>query len=645
MIDLSRRVISITALLLLAAVALGACSPTERPTAEDQLATTVAQTLTARSVQPTQVVTPEPPAPPVEQLVKAWLGHVVGLPSGSQFDDYLALIPEGIGEVGIEGANAEVEAEIMTLRDREGVGEYVHVWGTINCDMLDFNGCQLLVNKLRYGQTLYDPDPVDGWEGTITTSTFNMDLSNVFVLAGDFPMWYSIDSTDPAIRDRLESLRDTGIVIRVWGELMAGIPDVNGTRIQATRVEIEGEPVATATGISAEDEYVGWKTYTNETIGYTLKYPGNARIMGADLNQLVTFEGPLSENEYWPLLFVDHYNSEFYHPPDGTNVEQWVLDSGTTYDDIGSELRIAGLPTLHLIYNESPQAYGSDHYYFIKGEQLFHIQILHADGRQDWDLYQRFVRSFAFIPPVSQPGSLTDAANFVADVTVPDGAAFNPGKTFVKTWRLRNSGETTWTTDYNMIFDKGDQMDGPDTVNIPGLVPPGQTVDISVELSAPDEEGRYKGYWMLRNANGVLFGIGPDSTQPIFVDIYVVKPGSGTPTPTPLPEGSNVTDATLRVDRSHYKGICPITFTFTGTIFSQGAGSFVYELVADSSSIAFEFFLPAPQIASFTAGGENRLDVSYWLEILDSVEGRARLYISAPNTFRSDWVNFTAICE
>ncbi|MCK4961686.1 MAG: hypothetical protein KAS19_04325, partial [Anaerolineales bacterium] len=316
MIYFSRQVISITALLLLAAVALGACSPTEGLTVEDQLATTVAQTLTARAVQPTQVVTPEPPAPPVEQPVTAWLGHVVGLPTGSQFDDYLALVPEGIGEVGIEGANAEIEAEIKTLRDKEGIGEFVHIWGTLTCGVLDYDGCQILVTRLRYGQTLFDPDPVDGWEGTITTSTFNMGLSNVFVLAGDFPMWYSIDSIDPAIRDRLDSLRDTGIVIRVWGELMAGIPDVNGTRIQATRVEIEGEPVATATGISAEDEYVGWKTYTNETLGYTLKYPGNARIMGADLNQLVTFEGPLSENEYWPLLFVDHYNSEFYHPPD-----------------------------------------------------------------------------------------------------------------------------------------------------------------------------------------------------------------------------------------------------------------------------------------------------------------------------------------
>jgi len=645
MAQLSRQVISITALLLLAVVAIGACSPTEGPTAEDQLATTVAQTLTARADQPTQVVTPEPPTPTVEQPVVAWLGHVVGLPPGSQFDDYLSLTPEGVGEIGIEGANAEIEAEIKSLRDKEGVGEYIHVWGTIACGVLDYNGCQLLVTRLRYGQTLFDPDPVDGWEGTITTGTFNMGLSNVFVLAGDFPMWYSIDSTDPAIRDRLESLRDTGTIIQVWGELMAGIPDVNGTRIQVTQIEVEGKPFATATVSSAKDEYEGWKTYTNERFGYTLKYPGDATVMGSDLNQSVQFVGPIIDHDHWPWFFVDHYDSEFYHPPGDTDVEQWVLDSNVSFEWFGSEHWVASLPALHLANDEGPGYYATDDIYFIRGEQLFHIQILHTESRQDWDLYKRFLRSFTFVSPGSDSGSLRDAANFVADITIPDGMAFKPGETFVKTWRLRNSGETTWTTGYNLIFDKGDQMGGPDAINMPGLVPPGQTVDISIELSAPDDEGPYKGYWMLRNANGVLFGVGPDSAQPIFVDIYVVKPGSGTPTPTPLPEGSNVTDATLRVDKSFYEGICPITFTFTGTIFSQGAGSFVYELVADSSTGGFEFFLPAPQIASFTAGGENRLDVAYWLEIRDTVEGRARLYISAPNTFRSDWVSFTAICE
>ena len=42
----------------------------------------------------------------------------------------------------------------------------------------------------------------------------------------------------------------------------------------------------------------------------------------------------------------------------------------------------------------------------------------------------------------------TDRAQFVADVTVPDGTRYDPGATFTKTWRLRNIGTCTWTTSW-----------------------------------------------------------------------------------------------------------------------------------------------------------------------------------------------------
>jgi hypothetical protein len=43
-------------------------------------------------------------APAAGQRVVAWLGRVVSLPAGSQFDDYVILEPEGAGEVGLTGA-------------------------------------------------------------------------------------------------------------------------------------------------------------------------------------------------------------------------------------------------------------------------------------------------------------------------------------------------------------------------------------------------------------------------------------------------------------------------------------------------------------------------------------------------------------
>jgi len=148
------------------------------------------------------------------------------------------------------------------------------------------------------------------------------------------------------------------------------------------------------------DEYEGWKTYTNEIHGYTLKYPGDC-TGGKDAEpdpQAQTgqqFSGPLVDNERWPCLQVSHHDSEFYHPPAGTDVEQYIIDSGMPYDEIDTEFEVAGLPTVHVVEKGSPQAYDSDSYYFIKDDQLFQIQILHC-GKEDWELYNKFLESFSF---------------------------------------------------------------------------------------------------------------------------------------------------------------------------------------------------------------------------------------------------------
>jgi hypothetical protein len=65
-----------------------------------------------------------------------------------------------------------------------------------------------------------------------------------------------------------------------------------------------------------------------------------------------------------------------------------------------------------------------------------------------------------------------DWAQFIADVTVPDGTTYAPGATFRKTWRLRNIGTCTWTTSYSLVFDSGAQMGAPAAVNFPSNVAP-----------------------------------------------------------------------------------------------------------------------------------------------------------------------------
>lgn len=116
-----------------------------------------------------------------------------------------------------------------------------------------------------------------------------------------------------------------------------------------------------------------------------------------------------------------------------------------------------------------------------------------------------------------------DWARFEADVTVPDGSKYERGVSFTKTWRLRNIGSCAWTTDYDLVFDTGHAMNGPVAVALPKRVNPGETVDVSVTLVAPDGEGEYTGNWKLRNASNAVFGLGPNANKPFWVKIVVER--------------------------------------------------------------------------------------------------------------------------
>ena len=117
-----------------------------------------------------------------------------------------------------------------------------------------------------------------------------------------------------------------------------------------------------------------------------------------------------------------------------------------------------------------------------------------------------------------------DWASFVRDVQISDGNTIKAGTTFTKIWRLQNIGSCTWTRDYALVFVSGVQMDAPNRVWLDTQVRPGETVDVAVEMRAPLKAGDYTGYWQLRNANGVNFGIGADARQVFWVKIRVAEP-------------------------------------------------------------------------------------------------------------------------
>lgn len=148
---------------------------------------------------------------------------------------------------------------------------------------------------------------------------------------------------------------------------------------------------------------------------------------------------------------------------------------------------------------------------------------------------------------VTVPPSACDKAQFIADINVPDGTVMQPGATFTKTWRLKNVGSCAWSTSYQLVFFNGEQMSAPSSAAFPKNVAVGETVDISINMTAPSAAGSYRGYWMFKNVSGALFGIGAQANRPWWVDIKVsgptVTPGgpTNTPTATVTPGGPTVT--------------------------------------------------------------------------------------------------------
>jgi hypothetical protein len=146
------------------------------------------------------------------------------------------------------------------------------------------------------------------------------------------------------------------------------------------------------------------------------------------------------------------------------------------------------------------------------------------------------------LPPSATPTAVStcDRAEFVTDVRVKDGDAFAPNTAFTKIWRMKNVGTCTWSSGYSLVFVSGERMNGPESKSLGATVAPGQTIDLALALKAPAATGTYQGYWQLRNASGIGFGIGSDGLTPFWVTIKVSTTGSTSvasgPTRTPTPK-------------------------------------------------------------------------------------------------------------
>jgi len=111
---------------------------------------------------------------------------------------------------------------------------------------------------------------------------------------------------------------------------------------------------------------------------------------------------------------------------------------------------------------------------------------------------------------VTAPAECKVQAVLLQDVTIPDDTLIPAGETFTKTWRFKNTGTCHWQG-YTINFLTGDRMGAPDSAPIPDTLA-GDTVDVSLELTAPTVNGSYSAYFTLKDAEGESIDIGTEKT-------------------------------------------------------------------------------------------------------------------------------------
>ncbi len=227
------------------------------------------------------------------------------------------------------------------------------------------------------------------------------------------------------------------------------------------------------------------------------------------------------------------------------------------------------------------------------------------------------------VPPLATPTSSCDNAHFVTDVTYPDNTVVSAGDNFTKTWRFQNYGTCSWTPSYALVFISGDSMSGPSTQALTGNINPGQTVDISVNLTAPSSSGTHVGNWGLRNASGVIFAH-------FYVQIMV---GSG---------GGGGAFAVIHVtytystwsDGSHTD--CP---RVTAAITTNGSGSVTYHWTRSDGSSA------STDTLTFGSAGTQSINYDWALgSVWNGTTSWVGIYIDSPNHQDFGHKTFTTAC-
>lgn len=214
---------------------------------------------------------------------------------------------------------------------------------------------------------------------------------------------------------------------------------------------------------------------------------------------------PLDKPDNEPAGNVDIFS--------GQQIEVWIEGDGLPSDHVAN---------LHAAHPDEPGPNGE--IWNSQGHHSFHVIFQRTRRTADNNGHDNG------LPP--EPA--VDKAAYVPGFdAIPDGAQFQPGQAFTQSWRLRNTGTSTWAAGYQLRWVDDQPLGSPASVPTP-LCPPGAEGTVSVPFVAPTTPGAYRSVWQLYNAQGQPFG------DRIWTLIAVSSPGEETDDALAPPAGEQL---------------------------------------------------------------------------------------------------------
>jgi len=175
-------------------------------------------------------------------------------------------------------------------------------------------------------------------------------------------------------------------------------------------------------------------------------------------------------------------------------------------------------------------------------------------------------------PNISPPPSVANnSSQFTNIQSPPNNAIVAPNQAIHKTWRVKNTGNRIWGSDYKLVFIGGNQMGAPNEVNIP-LTEPGGVADISIDITAPSTSGTHRGEWRLRNSQGTFFG------DKLWVRLTTQRASNYLTLTTDPPSPSAAGRITVQAKAHNFPNLRAMRLRIDGVVVHElGAAEFYYD--------------------------------------------------------------------